>query len=110
MLASALLHGVGLAAGGWLHVDAIQAAGKVAVDSRAIGADTLSISAHKIGGPMGVGLGTLLHQGRTESDLAVVLCAVLAILAVGVLVELTAFGPVERRMLRRRGLLEGSTR
>ena len=38
------------------------------------------------------------------------LCAVLAILAVGVLVELTAFGPVERRMLRRRGLLEGSTR
>ncbi|TFI33086.1 ABC transporter permease subunit, partial [Micrococcus endophyticus] len=63
-----------------------------------------------VGAPMGVGLGTLLHQGRTESDLAVVLCAVLAILAVGVLVELTAFGPVERRMLRRQGLLEGSTR
>ena len=43
------------AANGWLHVDAIQAAGKMAVDSRAIGADTLSISAHKIGGPQGVG-------------------------------------------------------
>lgn len=43
------------AADGWLHVDAIQAAGKIAVDSRAIGADTLSISAHKIGGPQGVG-------------------------------------------------------
>ncbi|HZZ68662.1 MAG TPA: cysteine desulfurase family protein [Phenylobacterium sp.] len=43
------------AAEGWLHVDAIQAAGKIAVDSRAIGADTLSISAHKIGGPQGVG-------------------------------------------------------
>ncbi|PZQ53595.1 MAG: cysteine desulfurase [Phenylobacterium zucineum] len=43
------------AANGWLHVDAIQAAGKMPVDSRAIGADTLSISAHKIGGPMGVG-------------------------------------------------------
>jgi len=43
------------AAGGWLHVDAIQAAGKMRVDSRAIGADTLSISAHKLGGPMGVG-------------------------------------------------------
>lgn len=43
------------AAGGWLHVDAIQAAGRIAVDSRAIGADTLSVSAHKLGGPQGVG-------------------------------------------------------
>lgn len=43
------------AANGWLHVDAIQAAGKIPVDSRAIGADTLSVSAHKIGGPQGVG-------------------------------------------------------
>ena len=40
---------------GWLHVDAIQAAGKIPVDSRALGADTLSISAHKIGGAQGVG-------------------------------------------------------
>jgi len=43
------------AADGWLHVDAVQSAGKIAVDSRALGADTLSISAHKIGGPMGAG-------------------------------------------------------
>ena len=43
------------AADGWLHVDAIQAAGKIAVDGRALGADTLSISAHKLGGPQGIG-------------------------------------------------------
>jgi cysteine desulfurase len=42
-------------ADGWLHVDAVNAAGKIPVDSRALGADTLSISSHKIGGPQGVG-------------------------------------------------------
>ena len=40
---------------GWLHVDAVQAAGKIVVDSRALGADTLAVSAHKLGGPHGVG-------------------------------------------------------
>lgn len=43
------------AADGWLHVDAVQAAGKIDVDSRVLGADTLAVSAHKLGGPQGVG-------------------------------------------------------
>jgi cysteine desulfurase len=42
-------------AGGWLHVDAVQAVGKITVDFNALGADTLSISGHKLGGPQGVG-------------------------------------------------------
>ena len=43
------------AAGGWLHVDAIQSAGKIPVDMRELDADTLTLSAHKLGGPQGVG-------------------------------------------------------
>ncbi|WGM46875.1 Cysteine desulfurase NifS [Brevundimonas sp. NIBR10] len=43
------------AAKGWLHVDAIQSAGKITVDIRVLGADSLTLSAHKLGGPQGVG-------------------------------------------------------
>jgi cysteine desulfurase len=41
--------------GGLLHCDAIQAAGKIPLDIRALGADFLSLSAHKLGGPQGIG-------------------------------------------------------
>ncbi len=39
----------------WLHTDAVQAVGKIAVDMRASGADLLSLSGHKLHGPQGVG-------------------------------------------------------
>lgn len=40
---------------GLLHVDAVQAAGKIGIDFSALGADTMALSAHKLGGPQGVG-------------------------------------------------------
>jgi len=41
--------------GGLVHVDAVQAAGRIALDIAALGADLLTLSAHKIGGTQGAG-------------------------------------------------------
>src|SRR4051812_11424861 len=46
-----IVHGTG----GLLHVDAIQSVGKIPFDIKVLKADLASISAHKIGGPKGVG-------------------------------------------------------
>jgi cysteine desulfurase len=63
------------AANGWLHVDAVQAAGKIGLDFNGLGADTMALSAHKLGGPQGVGalvagpratLSRRLHGGGQE--------------------------------------------
>jgi cysteine desulfurase len=41
--------------GGLVHVDAVQAAGKIPVDMGTLGADFVAIAAHKFGGPAGAG-------------------------------------------------------
>ena len=41
--------------GGLVHTDAVQAAGKVTLDMAELGIDVLTLSAHKIGGPKGIG-------------------------------------------------------
>jgi len=49
--AAAIVH----VAGGLIHVDAVQAIGRIACDITALGADLLTLSAHKIGGAKGTG-------------------------------------------------------
>ena len=60
-----------------------------------------------VGGSIGFGLGSLLQQGRDLSDMGLVISAILAILVVGILVELLLFAPTERALLARRGLAKG---
>jgi cysteine desulfurase len=55
------------AAGGLLHVDAVQGPGRIAVDLRDLGADLLTLSAHKLGGPKGAGA-LVLREGLHISD------------------------------------------
>ena len=61
--------------GAIVHCDAVQAAGRVPVSFRSLGVDTLAISAHKFGGPQGVGalvireglaIAPLVHGGGQE--------------------------------------------
>jgi cysteine desulfurase len=58
-----IVHG----AGGALHVDAIQSFGRIPSGIRELGADLVSISAHKLGGPKGVGA-LVLGQGLSSPE------------------------------------------
>ncbi len=62
----------------WMHTDAVQALGKIAVDFEALGVHAMTISAHKIYGPKGAGalvvdkrleLKPIIHGGGHEGGL-----------------------------------------
>ena len=72
------LAGIAASAGVPFHTDAVQAVGQIPVDFAATGAAAMTITGHKLGGPVGVGallLGRdvactpLLHGGGQERDL-----------------------------------------
>ncbi len=54
------------AANGLLHVDAVQAPGRIACDMAALGADLMTISSHKLGGPQGAG--ALIRRGDIQIE------------------------------------------
>jgi cysteine desulfurase len=104
------------AAGGLLHVDAVQAAGRMPLSIKDFGADLMTLSGHKIGAPKGVGalirrggdihIAPLLRGGGQERRLRAGTENVAAIAGFGAAAT-TAAGTDDRaRMAALRGTLE----
>jgi len=55
--------------GGWLHCDAAQATGRMPVSLDGLAADFLTLSAHKMGGPPGIGALVLARPGQSLAPL-----------------------------------------
>jgi len=86
-------------AGAFMHIDAVQAAGKIPLNAGELGADYLTVSAHKIYGPKGVGalcvkkgapLFPLIHGGHQEDGLRAGTYNNLGILGFGKAAEIAA--------------------
>jgi cysteine desulfurase len=106
--------------GALVHCDAVQAAGKIPVDINALGADLLTLSSHKLGGPQGVGalilgkapglwLAPLIRGGGQERGLRAGTENVAAIAGFGLAAELarTGLGDSGRLASMRDGLESG---
>jgi cysteine desulfurase len=95
-----------------LHTDAVQAVGAIPVDFAASGVAALTVTGHKVGGPVGVGallLGRdvdavpLLHGGGQERDVRSGTLDVAGVAAFGLAVEIAVKEQAERAA-RLRGL------
>ena len=84
--------------GALMHTDAVQAVGHIPVDVQALGVDLLSMSAHKFGGPKGVGalyvrsgvkLGNLIYGGAQEKGMRAGTENLPGIVAMGRAIELS---------------------
>lgn len=82
----------------FIHTDATQAIGKIPVDVKALAVDYLSFSAHKIGGPLGVGvlyikkgapMSPLIYGGHQENKLRAGTSNVLGIAGLGTAAKFT---------------------
>lgn len=86
-------------AGAYVHTDAVQALGKIEVNFRQLGAHAMTVSSHKIGGPIGAGalllnkrvdIAPLLHGGGQEKGLRSGTENIAAIVGFGAACELAA--------------------